>query len=155
MDTDDINAILRRDEYARRYFIGTFPCDQIPAVLPRKFLMCVNLDESTKEGSHWVAIGRMRSELWYFDSMGRAPPRRGPLRNFVKRFSRVLYNRIKHQSDSSSVCGGFTIFALCMFARGHSMRDVVKLFSIIDRDDAFISSFMSNAFGFRFAHHSL
>lgn len=152
MNTDEIDSILRGDLKTRKYYIGTFPCDQIPQRLPKRFLICVNTDDSSKGGSHWVALARMGSELWYFDSMGEAPPRRGPLWRFVRSFPRVIYNKVKHQSDSSSVCGGFSIFALCMFARGHTIREVIRLFASLDRDDEFISSFMYHVFRFKFSH---
>lgn len=152
MDTSEIDTLLRADLKTQRYYLGTYPCDQIPLKLPARFLLCVNTDDSSKSGSHWVAIARMRSELWYFDSLGEAPPRRGHLARFIRRFPRVIYNKVKHQSDSSSVCGGFSIFALCMFARGHTIREVIRLFASIDRDDEFISAFMYHAFKFRFSH---
>ena len=96
------------------YFGGVGPIDLLPNYLiakPRSFI--INLDESWKPGSHWVAIYFPQSgPAYYFDSFGRYPPAR--IINFIERNSKHgwLYNKRKLQGDLSVLCGYYCIVFL-------------------------------------------
>ena len=69
MDTVQILKILKK--VMGPNFIGGFPSDKLPEPKQKPFGMVVNLDPSTKPGSHWVAIYVSEFNVSeYFDSYG-------------------------------------------------------------------------------------
>ena len=93
------------------YFGGVYPIDLLPYTLiakPRSFI--INLDQSWKPGSHWVAVYfPVNGPAYYFDSYGRYPPHQ--IITFMERNSRNgwVYNIKKLQGNLSVKCGYYCI----------------------------------------------
>ena len=137
MNSRDIDAALRNDKRAHTVYAGAYPSDMLPMDekmnYPSAFV--VNLDESEKEGSHWIALyltSDGRSEV--FNSLGNLP-----LPFSITQFLRhhTLKGNTKHnstqlQSYFSTVCGAYVIFYIMHRVRGFSMETIVNMF---DRKD--------------------
>ncbi len=54
-------------------FIGSYPSDKIPVMLPNEYAI-VNLDDSSKGGSHWVGLVKSPNNKYsyIYDSFGRS-----------------------------------------------------------------------------------
>lgn len=94
-----------------RNFYGVFPINHLPTILlPKPFKIIVNLDESWKPGSHWVAIySYLNGPTVYFDSFGRYPP--PDIETFIERNSSYgwYHTKEKLQGDLSTLCGFYCI----------------------------------------------
>jgi len=139
MNTTEIDRILFSQKRTKRLFLGTFPSDQLPEQLPREFLLCSNIQTSKEPGSHWVALARLHGKVYYFDSFGKPPPKRGGLAKFCSRFNGIYFNNISHQRKDADTCGGYVIFVLTMLAHGHSFREIIQLFKATRHDDSLIA----------------
>ena len=110
LTTIDLNQAMKKD----RDFYGVFPQNRLPIVLmPKPFKIIVNLDESWKPGSHWVAIySQKHGPTVYFDSFGRPPT--PVIETFIERNSPDgwFYTREKLQGDLSTLCGLYCIMFL-------------------------------------------
>ena len=60
-----INEILKND----KNYIGTFSKDNVP-ILNNNESTIVNLANSDKTGTHWIAMKFINNKLFYFDSYG-------------------------------------------------------------------------------------
>ena len=97
MDTIQILKILKKAMGPN--FVGVFPSDQLPEPTKQKpFGMVVNLDPSTKPGSHWVAIYVSEFNVSeYFDSYG-FPPQIPSIKKFLSRFPTKKYKKNKYKA---------------------------------------------------------
>nr|DAC81374.1 TPA_asm: adenain [Orchesella springtail adintovirus] len=91
------------------------PCDKLVSleIKTYPFVVCMNTDESTKPGSHWLGlfVWRKGAELEFFDSYG-LPFTIYPkyIREFAeKNDMRILQTREMLQSPVSDQCGAFVI----------------------------------------------
>ncbi len=127
LKTNDIYKHMKKD----MFFGGVGPIDCLPTSLiikPRSYI--INLDESYKPGSHWVAVYfPVNGPAYYFDSFGRYPPDR--IINFMERNSKYgwTFNIKKLQGDLSQLCGYYCIVFL-RFAPNYS--DFFKKFKYCD-----------------------
>ena len=126
MNTDEINALLRRDGTCRSMFQGVFSIDTLPEN-PR--LLICNTDPSNRPGQHWIAIfvdSKGRGE--YFDSFGRKPSY--VFCNYMNEHCIAWsYNTRQLQSVVSSYCGFYCCFYCMLKCRGFDLNRVVKLFT--------------------------
>ena len=137
MDTIQILKILKKAMGPN--FVGVFPSDQLPEPTKQKpFGMVVNLDPSTKPGSHWVAIYVSEFNVpEYFDSYG-FPPQIPSIKKFLSRFPTKKYNKKQVQGPLSSVCGHYCVYYLIQRHQKKSMVDILSGFGgdLIQNDDA-------------------
>lgn len=94
-----------------------------------KFGMIINLDESHKSGSHWVAMFTdfKNGNVFYFDSYGVEPEKR--VKNFMKKHENLIqemgfaqkvtsdHNKIRHQYGDSE-CGVYSMNFIIRMAKG-------------------------------------
>lgn len=150
MNTNQIDAILRRDKFTSKYYVGTFSCDMLPSPssLPPVFALCVNTDSSYSPlgGRHWQSIFVRKGKLYFFDSFGQPP--KGRIRAFCIRFPFVYYNLVAHQQPSAITCGAFAIYHIHMQSRGRSFRSIVHDFVKISNDDQAVTNWISHAHHF-------
>ena len=108
------------------WFQGVYPIDSLPITLSRKKAIIINLDESYKEGSHWVALYLDDKGIaHYFDSFGRRP--QGLILTFIERVSNYLmFNLKKYQGNISTACGYFCI--LFVISAHDNINHFYKLF---------------------------
>ena len=95
-----INEILKND----KNYIGTFSKDNVP-ILENNQSSIVNLADSNKNGTHWIAMKFINNKLFYFDSYG-IP--------FIpdiikKQYNKIITNIYRIQSIDSNECGRFCI----------------------------------------------
>lgn len=110
-------------------FLGVFPSDVTPK--SKKFLWSVifNLSPHYEEGSHFVAIIKRKRKIFYFDSFGKQCSN-GNLITFMKYYKLPIeYNKIKIQSDTSSLCGYYCFYFLHeYFLKNKSYKEVISKF---------------------------
>ena len=85
-----------------------FPKDKLEGKIKPNEIFVVNLDDSDKKGSHWVAIKNSNGYSLCFDSYGLKPT------DEIIRFAdeakfKVIYNTYRIQSFPSTLCGLFSI----------------------------------------------
>ena len=95
-----INEILKND----KNYIGTFSKNNVP-ILKNNQSTIVNLADSNKSGTHWIAMKFINNKLFYFDSYG-IP--------FIpdiikKQYDKIITNIYRIQSIDSNECGKFCI----------------------------------------------
>src|SRR5271156_72479 len=105
LQTTDLRKVMKRDPN----FLGVFAIDKVPRTVDRKagnVKLIINLDPSTKPGSHWVAIWRRNGKSFYFDSFGRLPP--NILKHWMMQNSDSWsYNTIRMQSPKDKTACGY------------------------------------------------
>ena len=131
MNSLQIKNILSLDDVTKHYFINVFPSDELPARIthyPACFVC--NVDKSTEPGSHWLAFYLINDEkLEFFDSYGNEPSFfKGPISNYVSRFSQVTFNPVMLQSNVSAVCGQYCIYYLYCRCRDKTLENIVSQF---------------------------
>ena len=107
MFTSQINNILKHHPYTQRYFLGTFPSDEIPRQPQALTCFVSNTDPHYKPGQHWVAFFvNPRRQVFFFDSYG-LPPITINHMGFCQRSSHGIwdYNRQQLQGATSQTCG--------------------------------------------------
>lgn len=95
-----------------------------------------NLDPHDEPGSHWVCafINLEKSEAYYFDSYGYAPP--DEISRLLKRCKdqgckNVYYNDIRHQRKGSE-CGMYSLFVIICLLNGKEFATICK--NVVDDD---------------------
>lgn len=118
------------DTVMRARTIGVFPSDRVPRVWSKPAAIIANLDDHTRQGSHWVAFYVSHDGLGaYFDSLG-FPPLIPAFTNRLKINSRRYeWNEKKLQSNSSSVCGQYCLVFLYFLNRGFTLKRFCQMFS--------------------------
>lgn len=145
MDTLELDSILSKDLYCKRYFVGVFPSDKLPHSLPHNCALVVNADKSTSPGSHWFCLFKKGRTCYIFDSFGRLPQF---LFNYCQRHDlRAVYNSLPHQTADEVTCGGYCVYVLCELARGRNLRSILRTFMHTKHDDSFIRRYL-------LVHHS-
>ena len=103
-----IDEILKHD----KNYIGTYSKDNVPILKNNKSTI-INLQNSDKNGSHWVSCKRIGNKIFYFDSCAVAF-----IPNIIKNQypnHKFICNIYRIQSIDSNQCGRFCI----LFVRGN------------------------------------
>jgi hypothetical protein len=148
LNSSDIYYVMKQYEKANDDFIFLGP---IPADCPTKIKcelsnldlnnmkknninkvgIIYNLDVSTGQGTHWVAmfIDNKKNQINYYDSYGSKPTQL--IHNFIKSLvdkhnSEVIYNDKRHQYGHSE-CGMFSMNFILERLHGSSMYDISQM----------------------------
>lgn len=141
MDTLLINNILKKNRFTSKHFVGVYPSDQIPNYNKYPHSIVVNLDKSTQEGTHWIAIFIENPNVaYFFDSYG-SPPQ-GMIKTFLKKFGKLKINNFKFQSQLSNVCGHYCITFLFLNSFGYTFSKIIKFFYDLKNPDSFVKLFV-------------
>ena len=127
MNTLELNGVL----HCLPHFVGTFPCDQIPLVASRPCFYIINLDNSSKDGSHWVALYvDFFNNATYFDSFGE-PPLVEEVSVLLEKLSpnQWTFNTKMVQDIKSDACGHYCSLFLILLGKGVSLKEFQNLFS--------------------------
>lgn len=111
-----------------RWFGGVYSIDRLPHLITKPKAFVINLDESYKEGSHWVAVNfNNYGRALYFDSFGREPE--GLILTFIERNAPNGYSHssMKYQGNDSTACGYFCVLFVILANR---LRKFFSLFRI-------------------------
>ena len=131
------------------HFIGCYSDDEIAKlVLKPPCFLIVNLDISTKPGSHWLALGVFPKKIEVFDPLGfdifSWPTLPHGLLSFLHKIS--FRKKIKViprlQSKKSTLCGLFCVFYI-MLRTKFSLKTIIGYFSssLISNDRILIRFF--------------
>jgi len=98
-------------------FRGVFMRDQLPTAPMKNETGIINLDNSSGEGTHWVAYAIDPRGIVYFDSYGLAPPK-----EFMKYISNVsspiFYSTLPTQQlNDPPICGREVLNVLAEISR--------------------------------------
>ena len=144
MDNLSINQVMFKNPVTRKYFLGTFPADRIPRVnkFPASFV--VNMDNSDKLGSHWVAMYiPSRNTIYYYDSFG-IKPSNPNIRRYLRRFKHPFENKITFQSLITDICGYYVMYFIYMSSRNHNVFSISKILCRQRNPDLFVWRFVKN-----------
>ena len=102
MSNFKIDEILKNN----KYYIGTYSKDNVP-ILKNNQSTIINLQDSDKNGSHWVSFKKIDNRIFYFDSYGVAYipdiiKNQYPKHEFICNIYRI-------QSIDSNQCGRYCI----------------------------------------------
>lgn len=109
---------------------GVFPADKIPWKWTRPCAIIANTDDSTKAGTHWIAMYLSHDGRGtYFDSYG-VPPRDLRFIRCLRRNCRSYQcNRKQLQCLTTSVCGHYCIVVLYWLSNGLSLSSFLRNFT--------------------------
>ena len=137
-------------------FIGCFAEDELNNLTITSFpsFLIANIDSSEMKGSHWIAIGIFNEKIEIFDPLGfdifnwsKVPC---DLLDFLHRLSvtRRVHTAPRVQSDSSYLCGFYTIFYV-IARKFVSFEHLFKCFctQFLSRNDKILYEFFKNADG--------
>ena len=97
-----IDEILKRD----KNYIGTYSKDNVP-ILKNNQSTIINLQDSDKNGSHWVSYKKIGNKIYYFDSYA-VPFVNNIIKNQYPKH-KFICNIYRIQSMDSNQCDRFCI----------------------------------------------
>lgn len=122
-------------QLSRRKFIDNFDINQLKSQGYKRIGLVLNEDDSSKSGSHWVAvlIDIPKREAQFYDSYADPPPKEvkrwvqtinDKLGTKEKKFD-IVWNNIRHQYANSE-CGVYSIHFLVLRALGVPFKSIVQ-----------------------------
>jgi hypothetical protein len=136
MDTEQINKILWGNEITRPFYVGCYPCDRLPTVSEFPRTVVANLDPTSKQGTHWVALFyKSPALLYYFDSLG-SPPNKCLLTGL--KGSKIVYNTEIYQNPLSNRCAHHVISFIYNLCAGIMLEDYLIKLSSSGNSDNFV-----------------
>lgn len=154
MNSQQIDSILRYNQYSKRYFKGVYAADQLPLIVdsyPAAFV--VNTDPSHKPGTHWVSFYfNANGNGDFFDSYGKTPEfYNDEFKVFLdNNTGKWKYNKKQLQHISSVVCGQYVVYYLIMKCRPNV--DGSKIMSVFTKDKTFNDWFVKTFVNTYFCH---
>jgi hypothetical protein len=169
LSTTDINKVVSQyqEKFKDFLFLGAVPADflelevlgikdldfsQINKEGKNKIGMVINLDESWKSGSHWVALyaNLDKNQIYYFDSFGKKPYKRTKkfinkiftymyknkfnksprINDIIKASTKikdfdVKYNSKQHQFNNTE-CGVYSMNFIIRLVRGETFQEITN-----------------------------
>ena len=104
------------------HFRGVFLRDTLPKTLKRNECGILNLDDSSGNGTHWVAWHRQGTKKYYFDSFGLQPP----LEMIKYLGSEILYNTEEIQPRDQVFCGHLCLYVLKEVSKGIGQQRIIN-----------------------------
>jgi len=128
MNSSELDCLARSCPVTRLCFRGVYARDTLPKLRANSTYIC-NLDTSSQNGSHWIAIYKPKSNdepIEYFDSYGLYAPAM-----IEQRFGDdyYLYNERTIQHFISSVCGQYALYYIWQRPIQKCMNDVLVKFN--------------------------
>lgn len=142
LSNSDINYVLQQYEKLDSdfYYLGALPSDFYKLTdfdykkLKNYNLIgaVINLDKSTQNGSHWVAliIDNISNTIEYFDSLGNKPNKR--IRDFIKILKKKYFidfkskvNKYIHQRKNTE-CGVYSIYFIIQRLLGKNFDQITS-----------------------------
>jgi hypothetical protein len=140
ISTKEIQSLMRKYDHKT---IPVIPSDMINTIsvgpLNKEIYFIMNLDPSSKPGSHWVAvaISNMDKSIMYYDSLCIHPThttlqalKRLAMKMDREHMFKFKFNTVRDQSKSSGKCGFFAIQFLHKIMNGKSFKQA----SMYDRN---------------------
>ena len=105
-------------------FRGVFLRDTLPKKLKRNEWAIMNLDDTSEDGTHWVAWFKRGNDKFYFDSFGLPPLTE--LNNYLD--GDVFYRTEQIQKRQEVFCGHFFLFVLKEMQKGKGLQEIINNF---------------------------
>lgn len=134
MNTEQIDSILRKDEYCGQLFKGVFARDQfVSARITFPGIYVCNTDKMTQPGMHWVAVYfDNKGKCDYFDSYG-LPPLFNDLNHKIMSLDKYyVYNNNRIQSFDTNTCGIYCVLYALMRSRGETLSETISTFLLVN-----------------------
>lgn len=98
-----------------------------------------NLDTHQMKGSHWVVINAegLKREVIYFDSLA-LPLSEIMKTTFLKKFPKIVQNKIPYQSPISNTCAHFCIVFIYYVSQGYTFNEILSIFEKNLNNDTFV-----------------
>ncbi len=103
-------------------FRGVFVRDSLPKKANEQECGILNLDDSSGNGTHWVAWVKRGENKYYFDSYGIQPPQE--LIQYLQR--PILYNSERIQPDGEVFCGHLCLYVLKQMSLGKHLQEIIN-----------------------------
>ena len=131
MNTIEIIKSLSKFYLTKKNFIGVYPIDLIPKKKIKKpFSLICNTDDSTKPGSHWIALYAPKyGNIEYFDSFGFKPMNEEIIVFINLNGIKYRYNKKQIQSNKSITCGKFCVLFIYFRSKNITFDKFLNLFS--------------------------
>lgn len=148
MQTSDFAPYFNKESVLAKHFLGVFSFDQIPAKIPKKTFLVLNLDPSYLKGSHWIAVTRLvANEIEIFDSLAKDITNLLPAFRHLKTLD-IVHNTDPVQSPHSKLCGKFVVTFLIerMLNQDFEMKELINtIFSNdLQFNDTIVTEFCKN-----------
>ncbi len=114
-------------------FKGVFMRDELPAVL-KEGCYIINLDHSSRAGTHWVALRVEAGHSLYCDSYGLPPPEEVQ-KAVQQRQYPIIYSVRQIQALNSVMCGYICLYFLHQLQQGRDLEEVCKDFGNSTREN--------------------
>jgi len=101
-------------------FRGVFLRDTLPKKPKRNECAIMNLDDTSGNGTHWVAWFKCGNDKFYFDSFGLPPPTE--LKNFLN--DDVFCPTEQIQPRQEVICGHLCLFVLKEMQKGKRLQEI-------------------------------
>jgi len=105
-------------------FRGIFLRDTLPKKPKRNECAIVNLDDTSGDGTHWVAWFKRGDKKWYFDSFGLPSPTE--LNDYLD--GDIFYPTEQIQPRQEVFCGHLRIFVLKEMQKGKGLQEIINTF---------------------------
>ena len=108
---------------------GVFARDSLPAYPNRNECGIVNLNTSSKPGSHWVCYFKTGKDRIYFDSYGQITPYE--VQKYLKMKNEINRQVIKRNTDivqpaGTQICGHLCLYVLDNLSKGAKFQEVIN-----------------------------
>ena len=146
LSTDEIDEILSNNPITDKFYMGCFPSNKLPKCEHFPCSMVINFDDSTKPGTHWVAIyAPDETEVNYFDSFGGGETDIENINQYLQDNFRLVTNRSKVvQSKRSKVCGYYAIFFIYLSSKGIPFKRIERLLLQEKKPDALVYKYVNS-----------
>lgn len=152
MDSKQLYNAAMSDPSIKDYgFLGVFSLDTLPvsAITHYPYTLIVNTANKDSPGDHWVAICKdICQNGWFFDSYGFAP-KLDPFLTVMDSCFNWTFNNQGLQSNSTTVCGQYSLFFIAHCARGYTLQEIVELlYQDSDKvvNDAIVNAYVNETF---------
>jgi len=95
--------------------------DSLPKKIGNKECGIVNLDESSGNGTHWVAYFKNGENRIYFDSFGFDAPIE--IQKYIGR--PYLIQTFQLQDVGDTICGHLCLFVLDLLVHGYNFKNII------------------------------
>ena len=103
-------------------FRGVYLRDTLPKKTQKKECGILNLDDTSGNGTHWVAWWKVKNEKYYFDSFGIQPP--NELVKYLQ--SPIYYNTEQIQQSNQVFCGHLCLYVLKQLSLGMKLQNIIN-----------------------------
>lgn len=109
-----------------KHIMPTTSRDRLGKKIKQNEIRCVNIDDSSGSGTHWVGYLNHKSlpYAFYFDSFGMVPP--PEVIKYLKTSGKpIYYNSSQIQHIYSVLCGYYVVDFIKQFDKGISIYDIL------------------------------